>query len=161
MGSGIDPEEISLESRYKQRTEQGGLSLKETQAFILRLLKEPQCDGSILFIDALDEIDRTNRFQFMALIGEIVVSTTTKIWIASRLESDIKTGLMERLPKKAKKPGLVIDVPIAKRNKGEIRQYIEREIDARVESGELLEGDVDDEMKCLIIENLVQQGDGM
>ncbi|KAF8426195.1 hypothetical protein EV426DRAFT_592825 [Tirmania nivea] len=161
MESGIDPEIINLDSRYKQRTDKGELSLKETQIFILKLLKEPLCDGSILCIDGLDEVDRNNRFQFVALVSEIVTCTTTKVWIASRPEPDIQRGLTERIPEKAGKPGLVRDVAIAKRNKGEIRQYIEREVNARIESGELLDGDVDEKTKQIIIERMAEKGDGM
>lgn len=163
--SGVDPEIVLLETRYKQRNDRGELSVAEAQKYLLELLQQSECHASVILIDALDEfVDRKDRKRLLTAIGEIVAVTTTKVWITSRPENDISRGIAVHISSKANKSqdkGLVRNVAVAKRNKEEIARYIEREIDSLIESEELLDGAVDEDTRRLIVEKLGQKGDGM
>lgn len=161
MESGIDADRIFLETRYKNRNSDGELKLEEATRYLVELLKQPECENSVIFIDALDEVNKRDRIPLLLVIADIVMATNAKIWIASRPELDIQRALLVQIPKRVDRKNAVRDVPIAKRNLGEIAAYIEREIDARIETGELLDGDVDDDTRQLIIARLRQKGDGM
>lgn len=161
MESGCNPETISLETRYRKRTNEGELNLKEAQSYLVDLLQQADCRQSVILIDALDEVEFEGREVLFRVMSEIVANTTAKVWITSRPEVDIQRAVLSRIAKASNKSGGVIKhVAVAKRNKIEIRRYIEKEIDARI-AEDRLEGIVDEMTRTLIIETLDVKGDGM
>jgi hypothetical protein len=151
-GHGV-PKPVSddYEKREENAFSSRHLSFQECQKLIISLLDiYPQ---TTIAIDALDEIDRKSRNPFLKALSTIAQESKSlvKIFVSSRDDDDIILNL-EAVP------NLYID---AADNAGDIERFIHREINNSIDSGILLRGEVDDQLKRRIITGLVEKADGM
>ena len=154
--SGTNPEMDSPElyQRYQSRAEDGELSVEETSTFISQLLA--RFDYPRIFIDALDEVNRADRFILLKHLFDLIKQTKLKVWVSSRAEDDIKLRM-----NKDKRPGEIRAVNVGNDNIGDIESYVEREVNAAVTDCRLLDGMVDDGLRRLIVQKLIAGSEGM
>ena len=155
--SGTNPEvDIpDLYQRYQSRAEDGDLSMEETCTFISRFLGR-RFDCPRIFIDALDEVDRADRFTLFKHLFELLHRTNLKVWVSSRAEDDIKLMM-----NKNRGPEVLGAVNVGNDNMGDIGSYVQREINAAIADCRLLRGAVDDGLRKLIIQRLIEKSEGM
>lgn len=159
----IEPAAIGLDERYQERTERGELGLEEAQKALIKLLNRKEGCGTRIFLDGLDEVEEHQRRPLLRGLAEICATTTTRLWIASRPEQDIRNALFVSLAKRLQQPNskLVQEVAVGEHNEKELRAYIQREIEDKIDDGSLLDGEVETPLKNLMIEKLSEKGDGM
>lgn len=106
-----------------------------------------------IVVDALDECDPLKRRKFLDSLQTIIKSSSgiVKIFVSSRDDNDIVRQLDGV-------PNLWIE---AKDNKDDIERFVELEITRCIDSGELLDGVVDNGLKGRIIETLTKGSEGM
>lgn len=129
----------------------GALSFKRGLGLIITLVNiYPQ---TTIVIDALDECDPSKRGKFLTSLRTIVNSTTSlvKIFVSSRDDDDIVLRL-------EKTPNLWIK---ATDNTGDIKRFVELEVERVIEDGELLRGKVSEKLKQSVITTLINGSHGM
>jgi len=140
---------------YRQREQNGTLADLLRMSEIRHLLVEvtntyPQ---STIIIDALDEIDRSSRKHLLLTLKDIVQSSKNlvKIFVSSRNEHDILHHL-----------ALFSSVHIEATDNGpDIERFVNVEIQARINDGEFLLGEVSEDLKNHICRTLAEGANGM
>ena len=167
-GLGLPP---ALVNAYKEQKQQGfsttQLDLKEMENILCsEILAAPQVRRVVIVIDALDEMEESSRKQIFPVLRRLqefcrADDGTAKgksncrvyIYITSREQRDIKIALRKdgwgRMALEQQDTG------------ADIQKYIEAQIDTVIDSGELLEGDVDDALRDEIISKLAKSAGGM
>lgn len=142
----------ALKARFLLRTEKGPLNIEELQTFLFEILIT--CTGATIFIDALDEVGQSDRSQILDALYAIKENekVKVKIWVSSREEKDIQRKLMCEN---------AAEVTMEKLHEGEIREYVEREINRYIDEGNLLDGAVEDSLKEYIIDVISEKSEGM
>ncbi|KAL0631457.1 hypothetical protein Q9L58_009678 [Maublancomyces gigas] len=107
---------------------------------------------TFIVIDALDECDPHNRRKFLDSLQTIIkTSRLVKIFASSRDDNDI----VRRLDGV---PNLWIE---ARDNEGDIRRFVQKEVTRCIESKDLLNGKVTEELEGKIIMSLTNRAQGM
>lgn len=152
---------------YRTHKQQGfsteHLDLSELEEIFFKDVLEKLEGGEVyIVIDALDEMDEKERKELFPVLQKLIGFGSTveegvckvKIFIASRGgQRDVKLALgkdgWKRMGLEKSDTG------------GDIRKYVESQTDAVIQGGELLEGDVDDDLQKKIVESLVKGAEGM
>lgn len=140
---------------YKAREKAGfssnSLAFQESLDLIISLAST-YTETSIV-VDALDECDPLNRRKFLDSLETIIKSASglVKIFVSSRDDFDIVRKLDGV-------PNLWIE---ANDNKDDIERFVEAEIKRCIDSHELLDGDVNEELQRRIITTLTEGSNGM
>lgn len=129
----------------------GALDLEQCRDLILELL--PSYRQSNIIIDALDECDNKTRSSLISALRSIMSSAPNlvKIFISSRDDGDIVVRLKEL-------PNVRIN---SKDNSSDIKEFVESEIDKRIDRQELLFGEVPEDLRTHIKQTLIQDAGGM
>jgi hypothetical protein len=151
-GCGV-PKPVTDEYEEQKRKGSGSshLDFGECQKLIVSLLDiYPQ---TTIVIDALDEIDRESRKPFLESLNTIAQASKNlvKIFVSSRDDDDIILEF-EAIP--------YVYINTAD-NAGDIKRFIDREINSFIDRRILLRGEVDHQLKRQIIAVLVEKADGM
>lgn len=152
IGSHLQASVVSMyTARKKSGFSSNSLSFQESLDLIISLTSA--YSQTLIVVDALDECDPLKRRRFLDALETIIKfsSGLVKIFVSSRDDNDI----VRRLDGV---PNLWIE---AKDNKDDIERFVESEIARCIESGELLDGVVDNGLQGKIIESLTQGSQGM
>lgn len=106
-----------------------------------------------IVIDAMDEMEEKEKKQLFPILQRFVESGV-KIFVASR-------GGQRHVERAFGKKGWKRMGLEKSDTGGDIIKYIESQTEAAIESGDLLEGNVDDDLRTEIIESLVKGAEGM
>lgn len=143
--------------KYEHAKKAGDLSepldLDECRDLIIKML--PSYSQTNIIIDALDECQQGNRSRLISALTAIMESAQgtnlVKIFISSRDNDDIVLKL-------SKLPNIRID---SSDNSGDIGEFIRSEVKNRIDSQELLRGNVSSDLRAHVIDTLIQGADGM
>ena len=125
------------------------------------ILSSPGLQNVYIVIDALDEMEEKSRKELYPILERLVNHGSTesgackvKIFAASRAgQRDVKLAFSKdswsRMGLEKSDTG------------GDIKKYVEVQTQSAIDDGDLLEGDVDDDLKKEIIERLVKGAEGM
>jgi len=140
---------------YERRKRDGFASGLPTIEDSTTMLKElvnsyPQC---LIVIDALDECDKMKRGRLLAALSSIAsqANSRIRIFLTSRDEHDITLRMRDT-------PNLYIT---AGDNSGDIERFVRTEVQRCIEECELLDGEVEDELRDKICTTLIEGAHGM
>lgn len=143
--------------KYEQAKKAGDISepldLDECRDLITKIL--PSYRQTNIIIDALDECHRGTRSRLISALTAIMESSPgmslVKIFISSREDDDIVLKL-------SKLPNIRID---SADNSEDIGEFIRSEVNNRIDSQELLRGNVSSDLRAHVIDTLIRGADGM
>ena len=129
----------------------GRLSITESQDLLVQLADiYPQ---TTICIDALDEIDPQSRIVFLKSLQYVMERSKNpvKIFATTRMDSDIPLQF-ERITRIELQPD---------DNAADINQFVEKTVQGVIDNGQLLRGDVPDDLKSEICDTLRMRSKGM
>lgn len=139
----------SVIDAYKKRDQNGDLDFRECCELLIKLLNE--YSKTIIVIDALDEIDPTERVttDFLNKLKKVMDSSCSvvKLFLSSRDDGDIVIQL-------SGVPSIFID---PEDSSSDIKRFIERELERRP----LLNGKASSELIGKVKSSLLRQAGGM
>ena len=140
---------------YQDREEKGQksshLSLGESQELLVQLTDiYPQ---TTICIDALDEVETGTRLILLKALKNVIGKSKNlvKIFATTRMDTDILRQF-EMFPRIELEPD---------DNIGDISQFVKAKLQSTIDNGQLLEGDVPDELIVDISEVLCKRSSGM
>ena len=137
--------------REKKGQRSSRLSLVESQEILVQLTDiYPQ---TTICIDALDEVETKTRLLLLQALKSIIEKSKNlvKIFATTRMDTDILPQV-EAFPRIELQPD---------DNIGDINQFVKAKLQSTIDNGQLLEGDVPDELKVDIWDALCKQSRGM
>lgn len=138
---------------YEAKKENGAvLEIRESISLIISLVDINK--HTTIIIDALDECgEASKRHEFLGGLKELVDKSTSlvKVFVSSRNDTDIKSMFES-------KPNIEIE---KKDNSEDIERFIEMEVTECIEGERLLLGNVDEDLKSLVISTLLEKAHGM
>lgn len=152
VGTNLQAPIVSLyDTRNKAGFSSGALAFQESLDLIISLTGT--YSQTSIVVDALDECDPNKRRKFLDSLQTIITSSSgiVKIFVSSRDDHDIVRRL----------DGLPNHWIEAKDNQDDIEQFVGSEITRCIDSGDLLNGAVDNRLKGRIIESLTNGSQGM
>ena len=138
------------EKKEEAMGEPPSLSIEERENLILTLLEN---DPATIIIDALDECDPLERYKLLDALRNILSKSASlvKIFVSYRDDGDIVCRLIES-------PNIYI---CASKNHGDIKRFIEFEVDKAIKGKRILRGLVPEDVRAEITQTLIRDAQGM
>ncbi|KAH7409627.1 hypothetical protein BKA64DRAFT_705387 [Cadophora sp. MPI-SDFR-AT-0126] len=151
-----EPIQLPVAKAYKDKKKEARgrkaekLSMDECVDVMLELL---QLNPVTFVIDGLDECDPARRQDLLDAFQELITGSDNivKIFVSSRDDHD----LVHRL---SKTPNLYIR---ASDNSGDIESFVKTRVDEAIDKGRILCGKVPQDLRNVIVENLIRKAEGM
>ena len=138
------------EKKEEAMGEPPSLSIEECENLILALLEN---DPATIIIDALDECDPSERYKLLDALRSILSKSASlvKIFVSCRDDGDIVCRLIES-------PNIYVH---ASNNHGDIKRFIEFEVDKAIKGKRILRGLVPEDVRAEITQTLIKNAQGM
>ncbi|KAL7266228.1 hypothetical protein RUND412_011235, partial [Rhizina undulata] len=143
----------TLISLYKEQRKDGiefrPLGLDKSTKLIQQLSKA--FEQTVIVVDALDECNKESRYKLLVALKKLCSTEGLKIFLTSRNDDDIRLELENESE--------VFIQPSD--NSGDIKIFVEREVEKYISTKKLLSGNVPLELKQTIIDTLIEGANGM